>query len=275
VYEGFNYTAGSSLIDLNGGTGFVEAWQTNSTPNNPAVGLGATIVAGSLNYTDTVGNKLVTSGGKLDVNGAFGTAQPTRYMSVTNGTDGTTVWMSYVGVRQGQTTNSSAVPLNPYPRAANVAFYSNTTEMITIGNSTSATNNTWALIPRGSLTNIKPTTDSYSVPSLVVVRIDYKASGLDDAYIWVNPTLGVEPLIANADANSLGAFSFDFNRMRPFAGNPASTGPSGDMLVDEFRVGTAFLDVTPFVAIPEPSVTALLLTGLALLGVEWKRRRSS
>lgn len=274
-YESFNYTAGSSLIGQNGGTGFANAWQTNGSPNDPAVGLSSSILSGSLNYTDSKGNQLVTSGGKLDALGLFGTAQPNRDFSGTSGADGTTVWFSFIGVRMGPTTNNTGTPFNPYPRGVNTAFFSNTTEKISIGNSSGMVSNLWTLIPNNVSASNQVTTLAYNNQALAVVRIDYKA-GNDDAYLWVNPILGVEPSLSSADAKMLGSFDFAFNRVRPFAGanDAGNSRPYGEEQIDEIRLGTTFLDVTPFMAVPEPSVMVLSLVGAGLLAWRLKRRSS-
>ena len=82
-----------------------------------------------------------------------------------------------------------------------------------------------------------------------MVRIDHiSGATLDNAYLFVNPLLGSEPSIANADTNSLGAFDFSLNRIRPFAGGDrsASAGtPYAQLVIDEIRIGETFADVTP------------------------------
>jgi hypothetical protein len=269
VYEGFDYTVGSSLINQNGGLGFVNSWQTNGSPS-AAGSYSASILSGSLAYQDTKGNSLVTTGGKADITGLYGTAQPNRDFAL-QGADGTTLWMAYVGIRLGPTTNNTGTPFNPYPRGVNVAFFSNATEQVSIGNYSGAASNLWSLIPHNTSSSNQPTSFSYSNLALVVMRIDYKA-GNDDAYLFVNPTLGIEPLIANADAKALGMFDYQINRVRPFAGanDAGNSRPYGELYIDELRLGTTYRDVTPFVAVPEPSVVALSLVGLAVL--VWRRK---
>jgi len=38
----------------------------------------------------------------------------------------------------------------------------------------------------------------FSQTNFIVVRVDHKAAALDDAYLFLNPTLGVEPLLSQA-----------------------------------------------------------------------------
>ena len=228
---------------------------------------------GSLGYTDTAGNKLVTSGDSSYFSGAAGTISAFRQLSGARGADGTTTWFSFMGYRLGTTTNATA---NIYPRAANVSLYTGpgTTERLATGNSSGAASNLWALIPQGSLGNIRTSTVSFAQITLAVLRIDHKA-GNDDAYLFLNPTLGIEPSLSSAAAFSTNAFDFSFDNVRPFAGG-VDTGnrrPYAELVVDEIRFGTTYADVTPFVGVPEPSVIALSVAGVALFG--WRRKRRS
>ncbi|MBI4660836.1 MAG: hypothetical protein HY735_18525, partial [Verrucomicrobia bacterium] len=251
AYEGFNYASGD-LPGRAGGTGWAAPWQVNNSPANSAL-----VQAESLPYTDVRGNRLVTSGGKGYVIGQAGTAQPFREIPSVLTNSGTTVWFSFVGQRVGITTNNSvaAEAANIYPRAANVSLFNSTlassSEQLAIGNGSGAPTNTWSLLPDGSLANRQGTLASFANVSFVVVRIDFKA-GNDDAYLWVNPLLDVEPSIASADAKSLGSFDYSFNRIRPFAGNPQNNRPYAEMVYDELRVGTSYPSVAPFTVGPPP-----------------------
>jgi hypothetical protein len=239
AYEGFNYTAGDIINGKTGGSGWTNAWgiDLGASPTNGAVAL-----AGSLAYTDSKGNSLVTSGGKVLFTGVAGTAQPTRDIAP-RGADSTTTWISFLGARQGPVTNGA----NIYPRGVSIAFFTNATERFSIGNSSGAPSNTWGFISLGSLANLQPTAIPFSQLSLLVVRIDHKP-GNDDAYLWVNPALDVEPTIASASAKSTNAFDYGFNRVRPFAGanDAANSRPYGELQADELRIGETFASVTPF-----------------------------
>ena len=75
------------------------------------------------------------------------------------------------------------------------------------------------------------------------------AGALDNAYLFVNPPLGSQPSLGQADTNSIGQFDFSFNRIRPFAGGdrPSAYSPYAELLVDEIRIGESYADVTPFI----------------------------
>jgi hypothetical protein len=262
AYEGFDYAAGTSLVGQNGGLGFTNAWQANGSPNT-APGFSAIIQAAGLSYKDSKGNTLVTAGGSALFTGQYGTAQPTRDF-LGRGTDGTTTWISFIGDRQGPTTNNTGTPFNPYPRGSSLAFFTSG-ERFSVGSASGATNGNWYLTPTGTAASGVPTTTPISQQSLLVVRVDYLA-GNDNAYLFVNPDLTTEPLIGNASATLLGVTDLSFYRLRPFAGasDAANGRPYADFVMDEIRIGDTFRDVTPFVAVPEPSVLVLSLIGLAV-----------
>ena len=240
AYDGFDYPVGE-VAGQGGGSGWSAAWQLNGSP----VG-GAVIQAGSLGYTDAKGNSLVTAGGKGYVTGVNGTAQPYREIPSVLGITGTTAWFSFLGQRIGPKTNNATEPGNVYGRAANVSLFNSGTEHLALGGSTGAPENTWALLPAGSLTNRQGSTNAFDKVSFVVVRINFK-DGNDDAFLWVNPPLDTEPNISNAAAQSLDGFDLSFNRIRPFAGNPqaANSRPHAEMLYDEIRFGRTFAAVAP------------------------------
>ncbi len=244
AYEGFDYPAGN-LLSLQGGLGWANAWQTNGS----AAGTSSAIVAGGLGYSDASGNTLLTSGNKAHVKGesaANNAAQPNRDLQTgVRGADNTTTWLSFLGQRMGPaTTNLTG---NFYPRGCNISLYSNTVEQLAIGNGSGAPLNNWALLPAGSAANVQASSTAFSKLSLIVVRIDHKA-GMDDAYLFVNPPLGVEPSIASAAAKSTNTFNFAFNRIRPFAGgnDTANSRPYAELDFDEIRVGNTFSSVTPY-----------------------------
>lgn len=290
AYEPFDYAAGTdpSAAGSNGGSGFAGGWGNRSgnsvVPGTDAIG--DSIGAGSLNYTDAFGNQLVTSGGRLNVSGALGTSNPYREFNFIRGTVGTTTWISFLGQRSGETSTVEQA-LNPYPRASNLSFYTAdglaNAERLAVGSSSGMAVDSWSLIPRGgggNLVGASPTT-SLAVESLLVLRIDHTGNAAgDDAYMWVNPVLSSVPDIASASAVRLAAdpahvdpFPYTFNAVRPFAGNFSAAQPRPFAVADfdELRIGETFGDVTPFTAVPEPSVSMLLLSALG--AVTMRRRR--
>jgi hypothetical protein len=273
AYEGFDYGSGADLSAQAGGYGWTNAWSTNI--------IGDTVFAnnanGSLTYNDPLGNALVTSGNAFYYSAASlasGDSRTFRDLSVTRGADNTTTWISFLGQRIGPTTNLTS---NPYPRGANISLYNGATEKLAIGNGTASPSNTWALVPAGQAANLRASGYSFSNLSLIVVRIDHKP-GNDDAYLFVNPTLGREPLPSEAAAQSIGAFDFSFNRVRPFVGaNDAANGrPYAELLADEIRVGGTYASVTPFTPSGQSNAVYLYTQDFqGTIGSEWNNTTAS
>jgi hypothetical protein len=267
AYEPFANAAGTALIGSADGFGFNGAWQSNSsqgTATNTAVGL---------SYTDGLGRQLVTSGGAGFFQGlttANNNMQPVRLFNFsrgTNGTDGVTTWISFVVVRQGPTGTLAG---NAYGRGANVPHDLNTgaIQKLAIGNSSGVGSNTVALIPLGNANNCRGDANSTfgGATNFVVVRIDHVVGGSDNAYLFVNPTLGVEPATSSAGAVWAGSFDFSFDRLRMFAGGQASAAqPYAELVVDEYRLGESYADVTPYEG--APPVAGLQITNIQASGV--------
>ena len=262
AYEPFTNSTGAAIIGSSSGIGFNGAWQANSSTGV------ATNTGYALGYTDAASNVLVTTGGSGFFQGstsASAAMQPIRLFNSsrgTNGTDGVTTWISFLIARQGPT---GTIPGNPYGRGANVPHDLNAgaLQKLAIGNGSGATSNTVALIPQGSGANIKGSTNLFGgVTNFVVVRVDHVAGAANDnAWLFVNPTLGIEPSIADAGATSLNGFDFSFDRVRVFAGGQSSAAqPYVELIVDEYRIGETYADVTPFVTNGgPPAVTGPLL----------------
>lgn len=253
-YEGFAYPSGSSIVGQTGGFGFSAAWALNSSQGV------YTNQGASLGYTDAQGNRLITVGGSLLIQGLSTgdvASQPNRLLSSARGTnsgaaDGVTTWVSFLAVRQGPTTNNASVPDNPYPRSANLSLYNSVpsnTEKLAIGNTALTPSNTVALLPTGSINFLRPSSVSYSRTNFIVVRIDHVLGAPDNAYLFINPSLAAEPSLSQADTNSVGEFDFSFNRIRPFAGGfrPSAQSPYAELVLDEIRIGETYADVAPFV----------------------------
>ncbi len=267
AYEGFSYPSNTDLSLQNGGYGWGSSWSDV---------IGDTVVAGgtngSLGYRDALGNSLLTSGNTFDYSAAAvpsGDSRTFRDLSVTRGADYTTTWLSFLAVRVGPPTNLTS---NPYPSAANISLYNGNTEILAIGTSSGAASNTWMLLPAGHGTNAVPSSYAMSNLSLVVVRIDHKP-GNDDAYLFINPTLGREPQPSEAAAQSIGAFDYTFNRIRPFVRADA---PAAEMKIDEIRVGNTYGSVTPFTPSTASNLVAAYTQNFeGTVGPEWSNTATS
>lgn len=269
VYEPFNYAAGSNLDGQSGGLGWSSAWRNASNAT------GGAIVSGSL----AAPGGLVTSGNSAVLSGASGTYTIFRDIPTVTGAAGTSTWISYLGQRQGDTvTQPSDWPDNDYPRGVTVSLFQAGGEAIGAGNSSGAALNEWSLIPNGSGNDRTLVTQSgvpYNNLEWVVIKINHNGVGVDDdAFMWLSPNPGAEPLEGTANVTYLGSVkgdgSLDYSELtylRQFIGDNSGGRPAGQLAIDEFRIGTTFADMS---AVPEPSVA--LLGGLSLLGLLRRRR---
>ena len=268
AYEPFTNAPGAVIIGSGDGFGFNDVWQSNSSQGT------ATNTGYGLSYTDSANNTLITVGGAGVFQGftsANNSMQPIRLFNFsrgTNGVDGTTTWISFLVARQGPTGTLAG---NPYGRGANVPHDLNTgaLQKLAVGNGSGATSNTLALIPQGSGANIKGATNVFGgVTNFVVVRIDHIAGAANDnAYLFVNPPLYVEPALSSAGAVSINGFDFSFDRLRVFAGGQSSASqPYAEMVLDEYRIGETYADVAPYGTNGNPPVVGgLLITNVVLI----------
>ena len=245
-YEGFGYSTGS-LSSQNGGTGFDNAWGTSGS------GGAVNVQSSSLAYSD-----LLTSGGKayLSPSGAGGAAITRNLNSTINSG---TVYLSFL-------TN-----LDDGNRYFGLALDNNGGEVFLTGKPTTyGSPGSWSLTNSANLPGSPISSGqniSLDTTALMVLRIDFNASGANERVrLYVNPTLGVEPVTANIDVIS--SASFSINQIRMSAGYFVAGSPTAYGWVDEIRLGTDFASVTP---VPEPSVW--LLGCIGLLAVFAQRRR--
>lgn len=266
AYEPFTNAPGTDIIGSADGSGFSNAWQSN---NSQGV---ATNTSYGLSYVDAAGRALVTVGGAGFFQGhtvTNGSMQLTRLFNFsrgTNGSDGVTTWISFLIARQGPTGTLSG---NSYGRGANVPhdFNAGSLQKLAIGNSSGVGSNTVALIPLGNAANCRGDANSAfgGRTNFVVVRVDHIAGGNDAAWLFVNPLLSVEPDTNSPGAVSLGAFDFSFDRLRMFAGGQSSAAqPYAEIVVDEYRLGETFADVTPYTGGSAPGT--LTFTNARLAG---------
>lgn len=246
-YEGFDYSAGT-LSGQNGGTGFSSAWGTAGS------GGSVNVQSSSLSF----GN-LSTSGGKayLQATGSGG-ATITRNLNSTFSTG--TVYLSFL-------TN-----LDDGNRYFGLALDNSGNEMFLTGKPT-----TYGSLGNWSLSNSSnipgsPVSSGQAVvldtTVLMVLRIDFNASGNQERIrLYVNPTLGSEPVAANADVITTNSISV--NQIRLTAGYFVSGSPSSLGWVDEVRLGDSYASVTP---VPEPSTWMLLGLGAAVMVFRARRR---
>jgi hypothetical protein len=139
AYEGFNHAPGKVLDDPGAisGVGWAGSWDN-------VQGLGpddSLFQAGSLSYTDGLGNVLTTSGGKLQNTGSAGNSQIGRSLAfrrdgVTLGATAAapkTTWISFLAIRTGAVnppTTPSPLRAGTYGRGAFLALFDSTQAVV-------------------------------------------------------------------------------------------------------------------------------------------------
>jgi len=259
AYEGFDYSVGTITTSgtLNGGSGWSGGWQIVDN----AYGAGA-IVSGNLTPS---GSSLITNGNSISVgynngNGArFGRFLDTSATGVfadyldSNGyigKDGTTLYMSFV------------------MKSAVSRFYELEFKKGDLGDGgriggigEDVGNNAVNLRASGTMTEIIAG-DTNS--NLYVVKFDFLASDNDTVSIFANSTLGGEPATPTLLKTECGDMSLNGLSIAEYFS-------SGNINIDEIRLGTSYSSVTP---IPEPGTIALLVTGIiSLVAYAWRKRK--
>lgn len=244
AYEGFDLAAGENGLTGSGGaTSF--GWSGNWT--NSTVDIGAGLAYGAL----------ANVGGSAVLDSAGSAANRWLGNSINSGT----VWLSFLAV----------VPSNSGSYSGLSLYDAFNTEMLFVGDLSGGTNWGMQLLGAGKPPLVVSTLSTTN-QAFLTLRIDFNAASAtnENIYLWVNPTLGVEPLLTSADATLLGTQLGNGNPWTRIRIQQGTTGDNGTL--DEIRIGQTWNDVTPMV--PEPGT--LVLLGVALAGVSaWRGRRSS
>jgi hypothetical protein len=277
VYEGFNYTSGTTVSGQNGGDGWTNAWTGGAAGN--FIG---TNVAGSLTYTDINGVSLQTNGGSLVVGNPAGnsttTATPNRVLNnnlsggaTTTAGPGGTVWIAFLYQRL-----NFALGTLPFLRQANFGLFEGSGERADVGapNTTATVNNMLSVWGNGAHTQAAPfQAANFPIQPGVTYFVLIKAvtdgtAAADTAYVWFNWTnLLAEPDISTATIVQNEVNLSSVNTLRFQAGNLNSSGSNACFQVDELRVGTTFTDVAPAVgSLVGPSITLQPADQIATVG---------
>jgi hypothetical protein len=264
TYEGFNYSPNQTLDDLNGGTGWHEAWDSQNNNTQYQVSSTTQLTYGSLqttgNYTnggggfDNTGRRVATSFGSVwDNAGRVSDPWTNQYL------DQGVVWGSFLLRRDADVPNWD--PLS-------VAFHRNNTpwnntsaneslRIQAVGSQFQATS-----YNNGNFANIA--TSNLGDTLLFVIKWELSlTAGQNNIYLWVNPnqsTFGGADLHTNTATWSATGLDTDEARWKSFSFHSGHTTSATSL--DEIRFGTSYASVTP---IPEPSTYALIGLGLAAL----------
>ena len=236
AYEGFDYTAGQSLLNQSGGSGWTAAWVNGTLDED------ATIVSPGLTYSGlpTVGNASTTQN------------QSNARAFTTTGLmdDGDVLWFSCLLNPTGTSSDLRFQVTSTNARGKGGGFrvgsYQSETEQWTV---------TAAINDGGGTGSVLIDKDSVS---LIVGRTTFADSGDDRVDVWVNPTS--EP---TGDSTVYALRAMTAGDYVWFGG-----GGSWQANLDEIRVGTTFSDVV----VPEPATMVLL--SLGGVGLILRRRRA-
>lgn len=251
LYEPFDYSAGT-LNGQNGGTGFSGAWSATGTTAS-AVG------SPGLSY-----GALQTTGNMLNGIGSMWMKRTFSSSGLTG--NGSTLWFSWL-ISATDTTPGTATAIpsffsdvtGPHGQAAGFAVSYNITSQTSlymdarIGGTTLAS------------TTIPGTNYYQSGVALVLGRITFSDTANQDRLeVWLNPPLETDP--------GAPLFNVAGQWTDPGANNGfyMSKYDPPDRMIDELRLGTTLVDVTPT---PEPAAVTLTMAGSIAYGVIVLRRR--
>ena len=219
AYDGFDYGAtGGDLTGKNGGTGWSGAYTDtgNSTIYN----------ATGLTYTG-----LPTTGGAVNTNDGSGTTT-INFRGFTAISSGET-WISFLAQRNGAASTSTFAGLSFY----NSNGTASADAEVTFANG--GAGGTWRILDNGPplVTGSTAVVPASNTTYLLVARIRWGvgAGGKEAVSLFVNPSLGTLPAVADA---SLEVDVTDIDKVRIAAANAIN------YTFDEIRIGDSYADVT-------------------------------
>ncbi|MBC8009489.1 MAG: putative Ig domain-containing protein, partial [Burkholderiales bacterium] len=251
-YEGFDYTASTSITGLTGGTG----WRSPSNPSWTSSGTTGTVAASGLAYTaiDPAYTSFAPSGRAgnyggirqnnrlpaIDAGGVYATAglkaSDGNYLGGSTVTG--TLWGSFLVA-----ANSWSSPQMIF----NLDATTGTGTKVSIRQTSAGSALTITDVNGGGLsaTGTIPTSSlSTTTPNLIVFRYVFNGASNDTFDVWLNPVSSSDtPAISVTSAN------FIFNNL-----TLRSVNANGGLVFDEIRLGTSFPIVTPYTA---PSATGV------------------
>ncbi len=253
--DSFDYTSGSALSGLNGGSGFASGW-TNST-NTPGVITSTTydyqVEDGGLIEGGNTGLRITANG--APVGGSIQTSTAIqRTLSQTY--TGDSVFFSFVFRQTGGVVS----------HIDRMAFWAGSSGGPYGGVLQVGTTSGFFLRTNSSASSTASSAPAFALDTTYLFVLEFSKSTpgagnvYDQARFWVNPAQGDQgtPLLFTSNAN--GNPISQFNSIGMEFINRAET--SKDYYFDNFVMGTTWNDVVP---IPEPSSGIMLVVGLGFL----------
>lgn len=255
AYEGFDYTAGNSVVGQSGGTGWNSSWGGNGTTQAL---VSSTEITYSLNGTTLGGGNSMV----FNNNATSPILQRDVFASLS--TSGQDYFLSFIFQTQGAGTNNStffswqAKDDNPQVNVGNIGVVSNAAAGARINTDT---------------TNVSATVTNDTTYFMVIAFTGWSEanSRYQETKVWLNPEIDDEntsdPTIvasqttANASDGAPGFLGL-------WVRATAFDGVDEAVYFDDIRVGTTWSSVT---AVPEPGEYAVWLGDLAVLLILGKR----
>lgn len=248
IYEGFNYPPQEDGIFKHG------------TFRRGYPGADADIIAGSLEYVDAVGNKLITSGNAAFVDGAEEQSEMNNVcpINVPLGTSGE-IWISLIAQRTSapsqrffnftlRTLDNVSIPHDPNAVPD---------EIIAVGVMTDAISQNWQIWDRSSHSPVGGeaiSNTASSERSFLLIRGELNVDGKPNERftLWVNPRLDHNPdhqeaVYFTTKYTNLADWG-ELKEMRLAAGSLKDNTKAPSWLVDEIRIATTWQEVTPHVS---------------------------
>ena len=228
AYDGFDYGATTGdLTGKNGGSGWSGAY--TDTGNSTIY------TTPGLTYTGLP----TTGGGSKTADGGGATTLNFRSFNTIYGDNETETWISFLAQRNGTASTATFAGLSFYNSNG---FSSSTDAEVTFANG--GTGGAWRIMDNGPplLNGSTAVVPASNTTYLLVARILWGAGagGKDAVSLFVNPTLGTLPSVADA---SLDVDITNFDKVRIAAASAI------DYTFDEIRIGDSYADVTvPLVA---------------------------
>ena len=240
AYDGFDYTAGD-LTGKNGGSGWSGSF-TDVVPS-PGVPNSTIYTTPGLTYTSLP----TTGGASKTADGGTATTINFRGLGAVYGDDEVETWISFLAQRNGAASTATFAGISFYNTGGIAAANSE----VSLANG--GTGGAWRIFDTATSvsasTSVTPASDT---TYLLVARIRWGAGvgGTDAVSLFVNPSLGSVPLVADA-GKDVDMTNFDKIRI---AGASAV-----NYTFDEIRLGTSFYAVTGQPE-PVPPVIPLFIT---------------
>lgn len=237
--------------------------------NTSPAGADGDLVAGSLNYVDSAGNALATSGKHVlvDADEEAGTVSNVHVLPAPWNITGDAIWVSFVG---RQTAGTNARFFNLGLRSAGAT----PTEIVAIGMPSNAPAALWRIYDRSGVAPFNFAMTNVPTPTLVFVlaRMETNVDNTENERytLWLNPRLDQAPdEAAGVTFTSPVSDIVSWNAItdiRLAAGGPPAT-PASAWTVDEVRIATTRQEVTPYLTM---AVTRFQLDATGAAAISWK-----